>query len=56
MMRVAVGIGKDIRREELVRMTGDEELAIQTQSFDELKIKIEFIKELACGKKLALPR
>ena len=47
--RVAVGIGKSIKQQELVRMSGSEERAVSAQNFDALSEYLDKIRELSCG-------
>ena len=47
--RVAVGIGKNIKQNELVRMSGSTERAVSAKNFDVLAQYLDKIRELTCG-------
>ena len=46
--RIAIGIGNEIDKGELVQIAGNQQDAIQVKSYGELIRKLEYIMKLAC--------
>ena len=54
MTRVAVGIGRDIQEDELVRITGNSDRTITPSGFDDLKSYLKQLQEISCCEYLGL--
>ena len=46
--RIAIGIGNEIDKGELVQIAGNQQDVIQVKSYSELIRKLEYIMKLAC--------
>ena len=48
--RTAVAIGRAIKVEELVNITGDRSRVVKAKNFHDLKNKLDVIREVICSK------